>query len=274
MTGHYFNYNQYHKTSELVDRFLKLHDHAIKEVSIYRDATNAVDKIELTLTTSEAKTEWKHIVDAMNAGIIPREAALNSVKKFIDERSKRTLPNYAKNYLENDLGLSRWSFTRRIDVDKVIFNGPATIIQWKDGSKTVVKCMEGDVYDPEKAVMMATMEKIFGSKAKLKKWLKEMTQYADIYIEAPETVNTPVDEPKEKVPMTNAATDPRNAAFRKFVLNWANEEEQPFFVICGLIANKLLYTRETVRKWFNGGTLISDTAWKKLCQVWPELDQY
>lgn len=274
MTGHYSNYSQYYKTSELVDRFFKHHDHAIKEVSVYRDATNTVDKIELNLTTSEAKTEWKHIVDAMNAGIIPREAALNSVKKFIDERSKRTLPTCMKNYLENDLGLSRWSFTRRIDVDKVIFNGPATIIQWKDGSKTVVKCMEGDVYDPEKAVMMATMEKIFGSKAKLKKWLKEMTQYADIYIEAPETVNTPVNEPKGNVPMANADTDPRTAAFREFVFNWANEKDEPEFIICGLIANKLLYTRETVKKWFFGVAPISNTAWKKLCQVWPELDQY
>lgn len=31
----------------------------------------------------------------------------------------------------------------------VIFNGPATIVFWNDGTKTVVKCSDGDEYDPE-----------------------------------------------------------------------------------------------------------------------------
>lgn len=35
-------------------------------------------------------------------------------------------------------------------IKKVIFNDPATIILWKDGTKTVVKCQEGDTYDKEK----------------------------------------------------------------------------------------------------------------------------
>lgn len=31
-------------------------------------------------------------------------------------------------------------------IKKVIFNGPATIVIWLDGTKTVVKCAEGDKY--------------------------------------------------------------------------------------------------------------------------------
>lgn len=31
-------------------------------------------------------------------------------------------------------------------IDKVIFNPPATIVFWKDGTKTVVKCKEGEEF--------------------------------------------------------------------------------------------------------------------------------
>lgn len=40
-------------------------------------------------------------------------------------------------------------------IKDVIFAPPATIIYWSDGSKTVVKCSEKDVFDPEKGLAMA-----------------------------------------------------------------------------------------------------------------------
>lgn len=45
-------------------------------------------------------------------------------------------------------------------IKQVIFNGPATIIYWKDGSKTVVKA-QGDEYDPEKGLAMAVARHYF-----------------------------------------------------------------------------------------------------------------
>ena len=59
------------------------------------------------------------------------------------------------------------------DAKKIIFNGAATIILWANGTKTVVKCMDGDVYDPEKAVLMAYLEKITGGKGPAKRFLKD-----------------------------------------------------------------------------------------------------
>ena len=46
-------------------------------------------------------------------------------------------------------------------IKQVIFNGPATIIYWKDGCKTVVKCQEGAVNDPEKGLAMAVARHYF-----------------------------------------------------------------------------------------------------------------
>ena len=77
---------------------------------------------------------------------------------------------YANNYLN--------FFSNNIpEVKKVIFNDPATIVYWKDGTKTVVKCQEGDDFDPEKGFAMAFLKKCWGNKGnfndKLIKIMKE-----------------------------------------------------------------------------------------------------
>lgn len=44
-------------------------------------------------------------------------------------------------------------------ISKVVFNDPATIVFWKDGTKTVVKA-EGEPFDPEKGMAMACAKKL------------------------------------------------------------------------------------------------------------------
>jgi hypothetical protein len=60
------------------------------------------------------------------------------------------------------------------EIKKVIYNDPATIIIWEDGTKTVVKA-EGEDYDPEKGLAMAIAKKAFGNEGnyynEFKKWL-------------------------------------------------------------------------------------------------------
>lgn len=54
-------------------------------------------------------------------------------------------------------------------IKKVIFNNPATIILWNDGTKTVVKCSKNEKFDPEKGLSMAISERVLGSYSKFKK---------------------------------------------------------------------------------------------------------
>lgn len=49
-------------------------------------------------------------------------------------------------------------------IEKVIFNGPATIIVWKCGRKTVVKAQPGEPFDPEKGMAMAIAKYVMGNK--------------------------------------------------------------------------------------------------------------
>lgn len=64
----------------------------------------------------------------------------------------------------------------RPTIKQVIFNDPATIILWTDGTKTVVKCCDGDEYDAETGFYAAYLKKLLGTKQFNKdrhKWVKE-----------------------------------------------------------------------------------------------------
>ena len=73
-------------------------------------------------------------------------------------------------------------------IEKVIFNIPATIVFWSDGTKTVVKCSENDVYDPEKGLAMAVAKKFLGTNKShsnymdvFKKWLPKEEEMSDSF---------------------------------------------------------------------------------------------
>ena len=61
----------------------------------------------------------------------------------------------------------------RSSIKDVIFNYPATIILWKDGTKTIVKARKGETYDPEKGFAMAVCKKMFGNEGNYYKVFKE-----------------------------------------------------------------------------------------------------
>ena len=65
----------------------------------------------------------------------------------------------------------------RMTIRKVIFNDPATIVFWEDGTKTVVKCAD-EVFDREKGLAMAISKKVYGNKGNyynnFRKFIPEM----------------------------------------------------------------------------------------------------
>ena len=64
--------------------------------------------------------------------------------------------------------------TKNFEIKKVIFNNPATIVYWADGTKTVVKAQKGDMFDPEKGLTMAFTKKALGNEGSyyntIRKW--------------------------------------------------------------------------------------------------------
>lgn len=97
---------------------------------------------------------------------------LNTCYPSMDVSSLIKAANTIKKGFEN-----MFSTLRNIEIVKVIFNEPATIVIWSDGTKTVVKAQNGETFDREKGLAMAICKKAFGNKGNynevFKKWVPE-----------------------------------------------------------------------------------------------------
>lgn len=117
-------------------------------------------------------------------------------------------------------------------ITKVVFNDPATIVFWRDGTKTVVKCNPGDVFDPEKGLAMACTKKLFGNNGFyydiFRKWLPE---------EEEESLYPKHSDDVFDAMRFSAASIVANNVFKNAVKKAASREADKFY-------NKLIYGTE------------------------------
>lgn len=131
------------------------------------------------------------------------------------------------------------STERKIDmrIEKVIFNAPATVVIWKDGSKTIVKSGDYDIYDPEKGLAMAIAKKALGNQGNyyevFKKWMPEEKEEEEL---------SPLNRLKQglanlTIPKLSIAVNKGNTEERKVIMLTAEE-----------LAEKLGVTKATIQK--------------------------
>ena len=63
-----------------------------------------------------------------------------------------------------------------LDIKRVIFSDPCTIILWKDGTKTIVRVREGEEFSPYHGFCAAIAKKMFGSNNKLSRFVYQWTE--------------------------------------------------------------------------------------------------
>lgn len=89
----------------------------------------------------------------------------NIIKTMIDDYKRRHNVRY---------GMEK---VNKLEIKNVIFNDPATIVYWADGTKTVVKTQGDELFDPEKGLAMAICKKAYGNESSyfnvIKKWVKK-----------------------------------------------------------------------------------------------------
>ena len=141
VTGFILNYNNYITTIDLTssNNFkLIVNDKFVKLTVSHNDTS--FEAVYVTIT-------YKTRISIPNAfyGMwpMPTKMALNSI--------------YGKSIYELPTNVN-------LGIKKVIFNKPATIVLWEDGSKTVVKLNKGEKWDKEKGLAMAIIKKKFGLK--------------------------------------------------------------------------------------------------------------
>ncbi len=135
------------------------------------------------IKSGSIKTNVVNCIDSLNYKIF-------DIEVIISTKELNTITLRKKGERRNEMPVERKSTNSNIyyasvtakstfapSIKKVIFNYPATIVLWTDGSKTVVKCQDGDIYDPEKGLAMAISKKALGNKGnycnEFKKWLPE-----------------------------------------------------------------------------------------------------
>ena len=112
-----------------------------------------------------------------------KEAILAAWKKYTNSDTKtisdvfNTLNEKQKNAVYFTIAYNENRISKLLPkIKDVIYNDPATIVFWEDGTKTVVKC-KNEKFDPEKGLAMAFSKKMLGNKGNyyniFKKWLPE-----------------------------------------------------------------------------------------------------
>lgn len=82
-------------------------------------------------------------------------------------------------------GVAYGKIPEPLAIKNVIFNDPATVVMWNDGTKTVVKCQPGDIYSKETGLALCIAKKYLGNKGNFnevfKKWLPEEVESVEEY---------------------------------------------------------------------------------------------
>ena len=113
------------------------------------------------------------------------EDILESSKKPCRERELQTAEKVKYNYDATTKKCNPITTNSKLDPQpkKIIFNNPATIVFWNDGSKTVVKTMDTDTFDPERGYLQAYFEKTSGmTRTKCNKMLRGLVNQYNLSI--------------------------------------------------------------------------------------------
>ena len=102
-----------------------------------------------------------------NAGICEKE----ELRKEIHDKMK--FPRNIADHCVNDvLATIKFAETKNfysLNVSKIIFNPPATIVFWEDGTKTVVKCSAEDEFSEYYGFLVALGKKVYENNSQIKK---------------------------------------------------------------------------------------------------------
>ena len=130
---------------------------------------------------NELDKQWKQLVEleppkhTLVGDVTTGYAYIDTDMSLLAEMQKQV--NYYKKKTLNDIygksNSSNWG------INRVIFNNPATIVIWNDGSKTVVKA-SNEPFDPEKGLAMAIAKKVLGNKGNYYKVFKKYIKHADV----------------------------------------------------------------------------------------------
>lgn len=151
----------------------------------------------------------------MRQGYIYKSPKEKYEKCMVDEFEDHGTPRHSGRYPWSSSGNRSVCLA---DPDRIIFSPPATIVFWKDGTKTVVKCAEGEKFDHYTGFCYAFTERFLGSISHIKKLCQKSSTGL------PEASESIVEEEKCDGPMSSfekkSVAYMRRAICDKFSEGW------------------------------------------------------
>lgn len=120
-----------------------------------------------------------HVIE-VNASALAKIPRKNIEEETITMglRSCKTLYRNLKEFQDKRIGGT--NEMKELDVKKIIFSGPKTIVLWSDGTKTIVSMSKDETnFDPEAAFCAAYTKKMFGSNSKIKRVIDQKSNYEE-----------------------------------------------------------------------------------------------
>lgn len=90
---------------------------------------------------------------------------LDRVSEYINEKEKPKMPPKEN----QDIRLKYCYIPPMYQPKQIIYNPPATIVFWKDGTKTIVKCSEGETFNKYFGFCAALAKKVYGNNNRVNK---------------------------------------------------------------------------------------------------------
>ena len=142
---------------------------AVESIEINSEERNTV--VTLTGFPKHERVPFKVDVNDFERDINNR---MNGKEKELETVLKRRISNTMYGAYSNHANCKIFVTPQ---IKNVIFNPPATIVFWTDGTKTVVKCQNHEEFDHEKGLAMAFFKKMHGNKGhyfeEIKKWTEK-----------------------------------------------------------------------------------------------------
>ena len=223
------------------------------------------------------------ILDKLHYGVISPMAEVYRIKEYHGKEQEKTplkellkkhnpdsdrqnfmtyggVPMDVINYSAYDC-INTWKMLNEMGntVKKVIFNDPATIVIWGDGSKTVVKCQNGEKFDKEKGLALCYMKKMLGNKSNFnnvfKEWIKP--EVTAVYDESHPELGIQDIPPKNKTEYPSNICRIKTSDL-KLIANYMRDHS----ITCGQIARSIGLSFRTVKRALEGKPITVNTKSK------------
>lgn len=80
------------------------------------------------------------------------------------------------------------------EITHVYFNDPVTVVMWADGTKTIVRCQDGDVYSKETGLALCVTKKAFGNEPNFNNLFRKWMPMEKEKIETPVNIKKAIEE--------------------------------------------------------------------------------